>query len=58
MVQMKQGDEVDVYCSYDNTTGQTVSFGDSTLDEMCFGTMYRYPARGSQFGVICDSGTL
>jgi len=58
MVQMKAGDEVDVYCTYNNTTGKTVSFGDSTLDEMCFGTTYRYPARGGQFGVICDSGTL
>jgi hypothetical protein len=55
LVEMKQGDEVEVQCGYDNTTGQTVGFGDSSNDEMCFGTMYRYPRRGAQLGIICDA---
>jgi hypothetical protein len=55
MVEMKQGDEVLIDCSYNNTTGSTVSFGDSSLEEMCFGTMYRYPPRGGQAGIYCDN---
>jgi copper type II ascorbate-dependent monooxygenase-like protein len=43
-VPMKAGDTVDVRCDYDNTTGVEVGFGESTLDEMCFAGIYRYPA--------------
>jgi hypothetical protein len=57
-VEMNQGDRVRVACTYDNDTGQTVTFGDSSEQEMCFATMYRYPARGAQFGIVCDSGGL
>lgn len=55
LIEMQQGDEVEVHCSYDNDTGSPVGFGDSSFDEMCFGTMYRYPARGAQFGIVCDA---
>jgi hypothetical protein len=28
---------------YQNPTDQVVSFGESTLEEMCFAGIYRYP---------------
>jgi hypothetical protein len=36
-----------VTCSYNNTTGAAVGFGDSSDNEMCFAGMYRYPAANS-----------
>jgi hypothetical protein len=45
---MKMGDKITVECTYLNDTGKTVTFGESTLEEMCFAGTYRYPAgRGS-----------
>lgn len=40
------GDEVRVTCTYFNTTGQPVSWGDSQTAEMCFTGLYRYPVLG------------
>ena len=42
-VPMKQGDKISVECTYQNPTDQVVNFGDSTLEEMCFAGIYRYP---------------
>ncbi len=51
---MKQGDKIKVTCSYNNTTDQTVGFGDSSNSEMCFGGFYRYPKRPTTpFGILC-----
>jgi hypothetical protein len=47
MIQLQPQDKIRVTCSYNNTTGHQLSFGDSSDDEMCFGGMYRYPASGS-----------
>ncbi|HEX4448565.1 MAG TPA: hypothetical protein VH044_17590 [Polyangiaceae bacterium] len=33
-------------CTWDNTTGQIVTFGESALQEMCFLWMYYYPSHG------------
>ncbi len=38
------GDEVRVTCTYVNSTGATVGWGDSANQEMCFAGLYRYPA--------------
>lgn len=38
------GDQLTVDCTYDNTTGQTVTFGESSGDEMCFLGMAVYPS--------------
>lgn len=46
-ISLKQGDKVRVTCTYVNNTGATVSFGDGSDKEMCFGGMYRYPSAGS-----------
>jgi hypothetical protein len=53
-VQLAKGDSIRVHCSYRNTTGKTVRFGDSSLEEMCFAGVYRYPKLGGgRFGFIC-----
>ena len=41
-----------VDCTHRNTTDKTVTFGESTLSEMCFAGLYRYPADGSSFGCV------
>jgi hypothetical protein len=43
---LKKGDTMLVECTYENTTGQTLHFGESTKDEMCLAGMARYPAGG------------
>jgi hypothetical protein len=51
-VPMKAGDRVRVECTYRNTLSRTVTWGESTLDEMCFAALYRYPALPT-FMLIC-----
>ena len=46
-VQLAQGDRVSIECTYRNGTTRTVSWGDSTLDEMCFAGLGLYPAFGA-----------
>jgi hypothetical protein len=48
---LEMGDVVSVECTYQNDTGRTVAFGESSLDEMCFIGLYRYPIAGE--GLIC-----
>lgn len=40
---LNNGDQVRTTCIYNNTTGQTKSFGNSTDDEMCFNFARYYP---------------
>jgi hypothetical protein len=42
----KDGQGFRFTCSYDNTTSQTVKFGESVNDEMCFLWAYYYPDEG------------
>jgi len=54
LVPVADGDRVEITCTYDNDTGGPVQMGDSTTEEMCFATTYRYPpASGGAFGAIC-----
>lgn len=46
-IQLQPQDKIQVTCTYNNTTGGEVRFGDSSDKEMCFGGMYRYPAANS-----------
>ncbi|HZO11627.1 MAG TPA: hypothetical protein VFB62_00160 [Polyangiaceae bacterium] len=46
------GERVHVYCEYQNTSNATVTFGDSSTQEMCFAGLYRYPALND--GLFCD----
>lgn len=43
-IQVPQGATIRVTCSWLNTTGGAVPFGESSDEEMCFSGMYRYPA--------------
>ena len=43
-IQLQANDRITVKCTYLNTTGHTVSQGDSSDNEMCFSGLYRYPA--------------
>ncbi len=47
------GDEVQVTCTYDNTTSNTVNFGLTTADEMCLGVLYYWPADPNQTSQYC-----
>jgi Copper type II ascorbate-dependent monooxygenase, C-terminal domain len=40
------GDKIKTTCFYNNTTNAPMMFGESSLDEMCFTGIYRYPATG------------
>ena len=51
-VELRPGDVLTTYCTYDNATGATVRFGDSSDDEMCFSDLFYYPAQGAQF--VCS----
>lgn len=46
---VQSGDTILTTCTYVNTTGATVNFGDSSTAEMCFTGMYKYPAGGNLF---------
>ena len=52
-VELRPGDVVTTHCTFNNTTGQTVRFGESSDDEMCFTDLYYYPAQGASY--ICSS---
>jgi len=52
LVELRPGDTLTTYCTFNNTTGATVGFGESSDDEMCFTDLYYYPARGANF--ICS----
>lgn len=41
---LHKGDVLKIECSYNNTTGSAVGFGESTKDEMCFAGMTIYPS--------------
>ncbi len=44
---LPDGDRLETTCSYVNTTGSVVPYGESSNDEMCFTGIYRYPAGGN-----------
>jgi hypothetical protein len=44
-------------CEWINETGQTVTFGESTTDEMCFFWAYYYPSQGSKVCVHSEMYT-
>jgi hypothetical protein len=51
MLKLSAGDTVEVECTYDNTTDREVMFGESSLDEMCFIGLYRFPL--TEDGLVC-----
>jgi hypothetical protein len=53
-VAMQAGDQISIECTYNNTTGQAVRFGDSSNEEMCISGHFRYPAQDG--GLFCNTG--
>jgi hypothetical protein len=51
-LQFQAGDALNVQCTYHNTSGGTVHWGDSSTAEMCFSGLYVYPAAGNVFGCV------
>jgi hypothetical protein len=51
-VQLMPNDTLKTECTYDNTTGSTVRFGESSDDEMCFTDLFYYPAQAANY--ICS----
>jgi hypothetical protein len=56
IVQVMAGDQIRVTCTYLNTTGTTVRWGDSSNQEMCFSGFYRYPALNDGLAKCTDTG--
>jgi hypothetical protein len=55
------GDRIETTCTYVNNTNpiRAVTFGESSLDEMCFTGIYRYPAVAGSYLFQCvDDGQL
>jgi hypothetical protein len=50
-ITLRQGDRLEVECTYENPGASTVGFGMSSRDEMCFLGTYWYPALGA--GPFC-----
>jgi hypothetical protein len=50
-VELRPGDVITTYCTFENTTGAPVGFGESSDDEMCFTDLFYYPAQGATY--IC-----
>ncbi len=51
---VKAGEDILTECTWDNTTGSAIAFGDSSDAEMCFAGLYRYPKDGSS--LFCTDG--
>ncbi|MEO8702358.1 MAG: hypothetical protein ABI867_20100 [Kofleriaceae bacterium] len=51
-VELQPGDTLTTSCTYENTTGATVRFGESSDDEMCFSDIFYFPAQNADF--ICS----
>ncbi len=50
---VRAGERLEVTCTWNNATDRVVTFGDSTLNEMCFAGVVRYPARDE--GLYCQT---
>lgn len=46
---LQVGDSITTECTYENTTGSKITFGESSDTEMCFSIWFRYPATGNSF---------
>jgi hypothetical protein len=54
-VVLQPGDTITTECTWTNNTPQTVYWGESSTTEMCFSSMYRYPAQNSGGPGICTN---
>lgn len=42
-IALAEGDSINVRCRYQNPTSSSVTYGDSSLQEMCYGAIFSYP---------------
>ncbi len=56
MLDVAAGDSVGVECTYTNTSDTTLTFGDSSTEEMCLTGLYRYPKQAFTL-FDCTSGS-
>jgi hypothetical protein len=57
-VKLAPGDKIATECTYENTTAQTLGFGESSDTEMCFSILFRYPAQGVAFCTAARPGSV
>ena len=50
-IELLPNDTLTTHCTYNNTTGSAVRFGESSDDEMCFSDVFYYPAQAANY--IC-----
>lgn len=48
-LQVNPGDTITSECTWMNTTGQTVTYGESSTTEMCYSILYRFPRGTEEF---------
>ena len=48
-VTVAAGDSLEIECTWNNPTGSTVGWGESSSEEMCFAILFRWPAEGPEF---------
>lgn len=53
-IQVASGDQIKVTCTFQNNTGSTIMFGDSSNQEMCFTGLYRYPTQNASVTQCTD----
>ncbi len=53
-IELAVGDKISTTCTYDNTTGSQIKFGEATTDEMCFGFLYVVAAAKPTFSGLVN----
>ncbi len=54
-ITLSAGDKITTECTWNNTTGSSVAWGNSSTQEMCFTILYRYPRLAIGDTVFCDN---
>jgi hypothetical protein len=48
-ITLDAGDTITSECTWNNTTDNTVTYGESSTTEMCYSILFRYPAQSEEF---------
>ncbi|MBK9034904.1 MAG: hypothetical protein IPL61_27180 [Myxococcales bacterium] len=48
-IELAPGDTITTECTWNNTTGATITYGESSDTEMCYSILFRYPDDGREF---------
>ena len=48
-ITLDAGDTITSECTWNNTTNDTVTYGESSTTEMCYSILFRYPAQTEEF---------